>query len=138
MAKKSSKKTAETAAPPETAAETPVPEEGGAVAAVGADGDCVVVCSKMGRDHAIATPFGTVTLRGANSSAIIGGYGKTAVPRKQWDYVERIYGKTAAWKNGVIFAADSDAYADAKAKDMAGVKTGAEPLKPGEVMDGRR
>lgn len=46
------------------------------------------------------------------------------IPRKQWEYIERIYGKTAAFENGIIFATASDAYANDKAKEMAGVKTG--------------
>lgn len=98
----------------------------------------VVVRSKMGRDHEIATPLGVVTIKGANSADLAGGYGRTVLSRGQWEYIEHVYGKTAAWVNGVVFAADNDNDADARARELACLKSGCEALEAKEIVGGKR
>ena len=69
-----------------------------------------------------------VTLNGANSSRIVGGYGLTTVDKDFYEAWAKEYAAFGQLKDGLIFAQDKPADADAKAKDNAKRKSGLEPL----------
>lgn len=75
-----------------------------------------------------------VTLNGANSSRIVGGYGLTPVDKEFWEAWAKDYADSPLLLNGLVFAQGSDARATAKAGEQAEVKSGFEPLVPGKGL----
>lgn len=73
-----------------------------------------------------------VTLNGANSSRIIGGYGLTQVDKDFWDAWVKAYADSPMLKNHLVFAQGTEANASAKAEEQAEVKSGFERLQPGK------
>lgn len=88
--------------------------------------------------HGIVLKVGgkSVTLNGANSSRIIGGYGLTSVDKDFYDAWKAEYASYAPLKNGLIFAQDSANKAEGQATEQAGIKSGLEPLKQEAVAAG--
>jgi hypothetical protein len=77
---------------------------------------------------------GSITLKGRNSSNIVGGYGITQVPTEFWEAWVAANPHFKALKSGAIFAEPNRARALAHADAQRDLKTGAEPLnsdKPG-------
>lgn len=71
----------------------------------------------------------SVTLNGANSSRVVGGYGlTTGVDKDFWEAWKSEYASFAPLKNELIFAQDSANKAEGQANEQAGVKNGLEPL----------
>lgn len=78
----------------------------------------------------------TVTLAGANSSRLVGGFGLTEVDdafAKAWFEAEK---NTAIVKNGAVFLVDSEAKAKGAAAEAAAQKTGLEPLDASRPVAG--
>lgn len=77
-----------------------------------------------------------VTLKGANSSSIVGGFGLTEVRADFWDAWIKANANFPAVKNGLIFAeARRDRAAD-RAIDQATAKTGVEAIDPNKPAKG--
>ena len=77
-----------------------------------------------------------VVLNGANSSALIGGFGLTEVNEalfKAWLEKHKDYEPV---KQGLIFAQEKPANAQAEAKDKAKLKSGFEGLDPKKPAEG--
>ncbi|WP_147196028.1 hypothetical protein [Pantoea sp. CCBC3-3-1] len=71
----------------------------------------------------------TVTLNGANSSNIVGGYGLTEnVDKAAFDKWLKAHGDQAYVKNELVFAQAKTNSAESKAKENADVKSGLEGL----------
>ena len=77
-----------------------------------------------------------VTLNGANSSGIVGGYGLTSVDKELADAWFEAYKDFDPVKAGLIFVQDKEANAKAQAKEQTGVKTGTEKLDPNKPAPG--
>lgn len=71
-----------------------------------------------------------VTLNGANSNRIIGGYGLTRVDKELADAWFEAYKDFDPVIAGLIFVQDKKADAEAQAKEQTDVKTGTENLDP--------
>lgn len=70
-----------------------------------------------------------VTIKGANDSRIIGGYGLTTVPSDFWEAWLAEYKDSSLVLNKIVFAQSTTAKAEAQAKEQEGVRTNLEPLK---------
>jgi hypothetical protein len=57
-----------------------------------------------------------------------GGYGLTMVDRESWELVVKLYGDSAAFKAGLIYAAKTEGEAAAEAKSRGDVTHGDEPV----------
>lgn len=81
----------------------------------------------------IGEPVARHTVKGANSSALIGGFGITeGVPRAFWDRWMKQSKDLAMVKNGLVFAMESTASARDKAADGAAA-SGFERLDPNKM-----
>lgn len=82
----------------------------------------------------IGTPedegYVSVTLKGGNSSAIIGGYGLTRVSADVWAEWVRTHKFFPALRNGQLFVTPSEPDAQGEAVTRANVKTGFEGVDP--------
>jgi hypothetical protein len=71
----------------------------------------------------------SVTLNGATSSRIVGGYGLTPdVDKGFWEAWKKEYATFEPFKNDLIFVQESVAKAKDQAREQADVKSGLEPL----------
>lgn len=71
-----------------------------------------------------------VTLKGANSSSIIGGFGLTEVPADFWDAWMAQNKTHPAIRGGMIFAHERREFVADKALDHKGARTGLERIDP--------
>lgn len=71
-----------------------------------------------------------VTLNGANSSRLIGGYGLTEVDKDFFDAWSAAYKDFGPLVNGEIFAQSTAKNAEAQAKEQATVASGFERINP--------
>lgn len=71
-----------------------------------------------------------ITLNGANTSRIDGGYGITSLEKEVADQIFSTYAKHAAFKNKAVFTHGTDKVTEliAVAEDLEGAKTGVEGL----------
>lgn len=88
----------------------------------------VIVGCKLPNGLEIRLGETSVTLNGANSSQIVGGYGLTPVDKDFFDKWAQAYATFAPLKDGLVFAQVSSHKAEAQAKEQAAVKSGLEPL----------
>jgi hypothetical protein len=79
-----------------------------------------------------------VTLKGANSSNIVGGFGLTEVDAEYWDAWAKQNAKFPAVVNGLIFAQDRRDRAADNAMDHAEAKSGFEGLDPENPVKGMK
>jgi len=77
-----------------------------------------------------------VTLKGANSSRVIGGYGMTEVDKDFFEAWCKANADSALLSGNIIFAQERASMADGKAKEQAGIKTGFEPIDPEKPVPG--
>jgi hypothetical protein len=71
------------------------------------------------------------TLKGANSSTVVGGFGITEnIPKDFFEEWARLYAKSIVVANGIVFAYKDSKGAEAIAKERKSLKTGFEPLDP--------
>ena len=75
-----------------------------------------------------------VTLAGANSSRVIGGYGMTEIDADFWAEWSKRHVEFEAFKNGVIFGVPKASDAAKEAASNEDVKTGLEPLDPSKSV----
>lgn len=76
-------------------------------------------------------PLRRVSLRGTNSTKVVGGFGITKnVPKAYFDEWMARYKELPAVAGGLIFALGKEDSTIAKAKEMKDVKNGLEPLNP--------
>lgn len=72
-----------------------------------------------------------VTLNGANSARIVGGYGITeGVDAAFFEAWKKTYADSPAVKNGLVFAHGKTGDVEAQAREQAEIRTGLEPLDP--------
>lgn len=69
-----------------------------------------------------------VTLNGANSSRIIGGYGLTLVDKDFFEAWSKEFASFQPLQDGLIFAQDSANKAEGQAKEQVDLRSGFEPL----------
>lgn len=98
----------------------------------------VTVGCKLPNGLIINTPEGKqVTLNGANSSVIEGGYGLTEnVDKDTFDWFVATYADAPFIKNELVFAQENSRSAKAKAKENEGLTTGLEGLDPEKPAPG--
>ena len=125
--KKGQKATQQSAAAP-TAAPT-----------AGNSGDTVVVCACLPTDQLFNIGGGAVVrLKGVpcthlvdmDGKPVFGKFGRTVLPREQWEQLKKIYGHMAMFQRGQVFAEKTAADADAHAAEMAETRHGMEPIAP--------
>lgn len=75
--------------------------------------------------------YKAVTLKGANDSSVVGGYGLTpGVDAAFWDAWKKKHARLKFVKDGQVFALGDIASARDHAIDLSALKTGLEPLDP--------
>lgn len=78
-----------------------------------------------------------MTLNGANTSPIAGGYGLTPnVDAAFFAAWLKLNADSPLVKRGIIFSQEKEVNAKAQASDTRGVATGLEPLAPGAPIEG--
>ena len=85
------------------------------------------------KDQVAYVPGDRVTLNGANSSGVIGGFGMTQVSADFWDAWLADHLDFPLVKEGIVFATPKAKDAAAEAQVMEGVRTGFEPIVPDAV-----
>lgn len=91
-------------------------------------GTTVTVGCKLPHGLILKTGGKSVTINGANSSKIVGGYGLTVVDKDFFDAWKTEFAQFAPLKNYLIFVQEKPAAAEAQAKEQAEVKSGLERL----------
>lgn len=97
----------------------------------------VYVYCKLPNGMQFQTPFGVVVLKGTNDAQIVGGYGRTFVSQKAWEYILSVYGgmKVFNKSNPVIFEAEKASYGDDAAKEQGeDTTTGMEQKAPSDII----
>lgn len=84
----------------------------------------------------VRVPGTTVKLNGANSSKVIGGYGRTEVSQDFWDKWHGTHKKFPPVVSGAIFVEGSRERFAAAAADRKSIKTGFEPIDPTRPGEG--
>lgn len=88
----------------------------------------VIVSCKLPHGLIIKTGGKSVTLNGANSSRIIGGYGLTPVDKDFFDAWKAEYATFEPLKSGLIFEQANERSAVSQATEQQEIKSGLEPL----------
>jgi len=88
----------------------------------------VIVGCKLPHGLIIKTGGKSVTLNGANSSRIIGGYGLTPVDKDFFDAWKAEYATFTPLKDGLIFEQANERSAVSQAKEQEEITSGLEPL----------
>lgn len=60
----------------------------------------------------------------------VAGHGVTPVDADDWEQIVKDHGKSAAHKNGFVFAAKDDKSGESQAREQEGERTGFEPYNP--------
>jgi len=82
-------------------------------------------------------PKRRITVKGSNSSRVIGGYGITeGVPKDHWDVWLRQHPELPAVTGGLIFALGQTRSVEDKALEQAELRTGLEGLNPKDKVSG--
>lgn len=95
------------------------------------------VFCKLPSGMTFSLPGGDVTLKGANDSALLGGYGVSFMSESKWAALAARYGDMDAFRKKIIFAEQNLNDGVAIAKEMSGERTGFEgvdPKKPGKDL----
>lgn len=101
--------------------------------------DKVIVCLNWAHDLKYRLSKGrTVTLNGSahkvaekgKGALPVGEFGMTWVTVADWEELNKTYGKTERFKNGLIFTADDKAMATEEAEERAETRHGLEPVDP--------
>jgi hypothetical protein len=73
-----------------------------------------------------------VALRGQEMGVLpVGAYGLTEVREDDWLYIEKMWGETPLFKNGLIFASSKgEKDAKAEARNREDLRNGMEPVDP--------
>lgn len=96
--------------------------------------DKVMVCLNCAHDLIYQLSDGSeVRLNGAahgitEGALPVGKFGMTMVATKDWEVLQKMYGKTERFKNGLIFAATDKASAMEEAEEKADLRHGLEPI----------
>lgn len=99
----------------------------------------VVVCACLPTDQLFNIGGGAVVrLKGVpcthlvdmDGNPVFGKFGRTVLPREQWEQLKKIYGHMAMFQNGQIWAEKTAVDADAHAAEMAETRHGMEPIDP--------
>jgi len=89
--------------------------------------------------HPKGQPRKRFTLKGNNSARVIGGFGITEnVPKDHFDEWLRIHKNLPAVVDGLIFAMSQTASVEAKAREMAELRHGAERINPEDPLSDSR
>lgn len=67
----------------------------------------------------------------------IAGHGVTLVDADDWEQIVKDHGKSAAHKNGFVFAAKDDKSGESQAREQEGERTGFEPYDPNANREDR-
>lgn len=90
----------------------------------------ITVGCKLPHGLVITVGGKSVTLAGANSSHIIGGYGMTQVDKDLFEAWKKEFASYAPLKNGLIFEQASRSSAESEAKERSDIRSGFERLNP--------
>ena len=88
----------------------------------------VIVGCKLPHGLIIKTGGKSVTLNGANSSRIVGGYGLTSVDKDVFEAWKAEYASFEPLKSGLIFEQANERSAVSQATEQQEIKSGLEPL----------
>lgn len=88
----------------------------------------VTVACKLPHGLIIKSGGKSVTLNGANSSKIIGGYGLTPVDKNFFEAWKAEYASFEPLKSGLIFEQANEKSAVSQANEQDEIKSGMEPL----------
>lgn len=92
--------------------------------------DTVYIGCKIPNGVIISVAGKTATLKGANSSQLIGGFGVTEVDGDLWEQWSKDNEGHDLLKSNLVFVQTTAARANAEAKEKSEVNSGFEPLAP--------
>ena len=128
MARKATKKTASTA---KAAPQTIQPSAGGRTVVVALN-RVQGIDYPMPDGRVVSIAGNAVGLRGQEMGVLpLGAYGLTEIREDDWLYIEKMWGQTPLFKNGLIFASTKgEKDAKAEAKNREDLRNGFEPVDP--------
>ena len=127
MARKATKKTAPTA---KAAPQKVQPSAGGRTVVVALN-RVQGIDYPMPDGRVVSIAGNAVSLRGQEMGVLpMGAYGLTEIREADWLYIEKMWGQTPLFKNGLIFAQTKAENAKAEAKERAELRHGFEPIDP--------
>ena len=128
MARKATKKTASTA---KAAPQKVQPSAGGRTVVVALN-RVQGIDYPMPDGRVVSIAGNAVSLRGQEMGVLpMGAYGLTEIREDDWLYIEKMWGQTLLFKNGLIFASSKgEKDAKAEAKNREDLRNGMEPIDP--------
>lgn len=128
MARKATKKTASTA---KAAPQKVQPSAGGRTVVVALN-RVQGIDYPMPDGRVVSIAGNAVSLRGQEMGVLpMGAYGLTEIREDDWLYIEKMWGQTPLFKNGLIFASSKgEKDARAEAKNREDLRNGMEPVDP--------
>lgn len=128
MARKATKKTASTA---KAAPQKVQPSAGGRTVVVALN-RVQGIDYPMPDGRVVSIAGNAVSLRGQEMGVLpMGAYGLTEIREDDWLYIEKMWGQTPLFKNGLIFASSKgEKDAKAEAKNREDLRNGMEPVDP--------
>ena len=128
MARKATKKTASTA---KAAPQKVQPSAGGRTVVVALN-RVQGIDYPMPDGRVVSIAGNAVSLRGQEMGVLpMGAYGLTEIHEDDWLYIEKMWGQTPLFKNGLIFASSKgEKDAKAEARNREGLRNGMEPVDP--------
>ena len=128
MARKATKKTASTA---KAAPQKVQPSAGGRTVVVALN-RVQGIDYPMPDGRVVSIAGNAVSLRGQEMGVLpMGAYGLTEIREDDWLYIEKMWGQTPLFKNGLIFASSKgEKDAKAEAKNREELRNGMEPVDP--------
>ena len=128
MARKATKKTASTA---KAAPQKVQPSAGGRTVVVALN-RVQGIDYPMPDGRVVSIAGNAVSLRGQEMGVLpMGAYGLTEIREDDWLYIEKMWGQTPLFKNGLIFASSKgEKDAKAEARNREDLRNGMEPVDP--------
>lgn len=128
MARKATKKTASTA---KAAPQKVQPSAGGRTVVVALN-RVQGIDYPMPDGRVVSVAGNAVSLRGQEMGVLpMGAYGLTEIREDDWLYIEKMWGQTPLFKNGLIFASSKgEKDAKAEARNREDLRNGMEPVDP--------
>ena len=128
MARKATKKTASTA---KAAPQKVQPSAGGRTVVVALN-RVQGIDYPMPDGRVVSIAGNAVGLRGQEMGVLpVGAYGLTEIREDDWLYIQKMWGETPLFKNGLIFASTKgEKDAQAEARNREDLRNGMEPIDP--------
>lgn len=98
----------------------------------------VVVCLNSAHSIVFEIDGRKIQINGSNENLrkqkegilAVGKFGESLIDRKDWEQIQKIYGRMEIFKSGLIYAQDNHASARDVAKEREKLRNGMEPVDP--------